>query len=79
MFLNEHLIGKHHGEGIAALFINFIEDPPKKKKFKRKLLYGKFAEVELERNRSLGNHLLRIFGTDLTWFTKQSNSRQRSS
>jgi hypothetical protein len=47
VFLNEHLIGTFHGAGLEAIFLDFVAKPPKNKKFRKRLLYGKYAHIQL--------------------------------
>ncbi|MCT8138501.1 hypothetical protein H1D32_12575 [Anaerobacillus sp. CMMVII] len=49
-FLNEHLIGDFHGLTFECLLIRFINNPPKKKKFKLNSLYKTIAQIEIEGN-----------------------------
>lgn len=46
-FLNEHTIGTNHGTTFECIFITFVENPSKSRKFKQRLLYGKYADIEL--------------------------------
>ncbi len=45
-FLNEHLIGTLHGAGLTAIFLDLV-DGPAKKKYRKGLLYGEYAQIEL--------------------------------
>lgn len=46
-YLNEHLIGKYHGQTYECILVRFINNPPPSKKFKLKSLYKTIAEIEL--------------------------------
>ncbi|WP_456363572.1 hypothetical protein [Priestia aryabhattai] len=46
-FLNEHSIGSYHGKTFECILIRFINNPPLKKKYKKRLLYGDIAELEI--------------------------------
>jgi len=50
VLLNEHLIGRDHGPGLDAVFLDLIEAPKPTKKFKKRLFYGKYAQIELPLN-----------------------------
>lgn len=49
-FLNEHFIAEYHGQTFECILIRFINNPPRKKKYKLKTLYKVIAEVEIEGN-----------------------------
>ncbi|MGM0879153.1 MAG: hypothetical protein ACQEWV_32075 [Bacillota bacterium] len=49
-FLNEHLIGKFHGQTFECILIRFINNAPLARKLKLKSLYKTIAEVELNGN-----------------------------
>lgn len=46
-FLNEHLIGKYHGQTFDTILVRFINNSPATRKFKNKSLYKIIAEIEL--------------------------------
>ncbi|WP_053362761.1 hypothetical protein [Bacillus sp. FJAT-27251] len=46
-FLNEHLIGRFHGQTFECILIRFIQNAPRTKKLKLKSLYQTIAEVEV--------------------------------
>ncbi|PWA11190.1 hypothetical protein DCC39_09455 [Pueribacillus theae] len=61
-FLNEHLIGKYHGQTFECILIRFIHNAPSTRKLKLKSLYKTIAEVELTMNFNASNKLnLEIF------------------
>jgi len=46
-FLNEHTIGKYHGKTFECILIRFINNPPLKKKYRKRVLYSDIAELEI--------------------------------
>ena len=56
-FLNFHLTEKNHSITFQGMFFDFVEKPKKNKKFKCKMLYGKWADfslpIELENSSEL--------------------------
>jgi hypothetical protein len=57
-FLNFYLTEKDHSITFQGIFFDFIEKPKKNKKFKCRMLYGKWADfslpIELENSSKLG-------------------------
>ncbi len=47
IFLSYHLAGNYYGESFDSIFVEFIENPKPTKKFKRRILYGNIAEIEV--------------------------------
>ena len=61
-YLNEHLIGKFHGQTFECILIRFIANAPSTRKLKLKSLYQTIAEVEVNMNFNASNKLsLEIF------------------
>ena len=69
VFLNEHLIGKFHGAGMDSIFIEFVQNPPKKKTFRKRLLYGHMGEIQVPINSLRPETNLEDFKTGLRLVT----------
>ena len=59
-FLDYHLEPNFYGESFNIISIEFLKNPKPTKKFKRRILYGNIAEIELEQTFSFDKNNITV-------------------